>query len=608
MGNFKNWLKSFIGNLKQVFVRFPISCCLFFILSVIWSVILNNESDFVVDNSEIFSAVIFGCAVAAILFFAFALFLQTHNTKKWHRIAGYCVATLFSVASGIIFDIGMYNDYAMYYIFIVAFITLLTLVVLPMIGKRPEQIWNYHAKLVYSGFMSLVLSIGIVYGILLIPLTIYYLFDFDFNELHNIAFYIFIFAFFAPCCTMSLMPTEESEYDKPLKYTKATNILALDVLFLFTCIECAIIYLYLFKIIISLELPRGEIVYFVLFYAITGTLIWYLLMPVYYSEEKRPARFFERGFFGSLLPLLGLLFVGLHRRISDYGFTTNRYIVLIIACWFAIISIYALFKKSRKITSPLIALIIISFLSMFGPWSIFSFPYTMQARHFEKIATEYNILVNGKVEKPAEPLTFEQNAALSQSIEFFAYSPYQYKFVEEYFSIPEDSIVKYSYSDKLMAEMNGEYLDEWERREPAEVEEALSYYFTKSDSHSQTMSVITGYDYALSLRENVYNATDHLYKTGGTELIIKTNFDETPDIIFNLGKHTFSINPIDSLRLHAKIQEANNYYIPLQNSEIRHEDAKVKLLLDINSIRIEKDSGATVIEEIDFDGYIKVKK
>ena len=121
------------------------------------------------------------------------------------------------------------------------------------------------------------------------------------------------------------------------------------------------------------------------------------------------------------------------------------------------------------------------------------------------------------------------------------------------------------------------------------------------------MSVITGYDYALSLKENVSNATDHLYKAGGTELIIKTNFEETPYIIFKLGKHTFSINPIDSLRLLDKIQEANNYYIPLQNSEISHEDAKVKLLLDINSIRIEKDSGATDIESIHFEGYIKIK-
>ena len=615
MGNFKNWLKSLIGNLKQVFVRFPLPCGLLLIMSIIWSVItIYEKTDFMDYNMTLFaSAVIFGCAVAAVLLFAFALFLQTHNTKKWHRIAGYCTASLFSVASAIILAITIDNDYALYNIYTIVFIALLTLAVLPMIGKRPEQIWNYHAKLVYSCLVSIGFSSVIALSVNLILASFCFLFDFDFYEIQHSSFYIFIFAFFAPCCAMSLMPTEESEYDKPLKYTKPTKILALYILLPLICIESVIIYVYGCKILINWQLPEGSVAYLVLSYAIIGTLIWYLLMPVYYSEEKRPARIFERGFFGSLLPLLGLLFVGLHRRISDYGFTTNRYIVLIIACWFAIISIYALFKKSRKITPPLIALIIISFLSMFGPWSIFSFPYTMQARHFEKIATEYNILVNGKVEKPAEPLTFEQNAALSQSIEFFAYSPYQYKFVEKYFSIPEDSIVKYSYSDKLMAEMNGEYLDEWERRELAEdgegvIEGALSYYFTKSDSHSQKMSVITGYDYALSLKEHVSHATDHLYKTGGTELIIKTNFEETPYIIFNLGKHTFSINPIDSLRLLDKIQEANNYYIPLQNSEISHEDAKVKLLLDINSIRIEKDSGATVIEEIDFDGYIKVKK
>ena len=616
MGNFKNWLKSLWENLKQVFVRFPLPCCLFFILSVIWSVIVNNESDFVADNMKIFEAVIFGCAVAAILFFAFALFLQTHNTKNWHRIAGYCIATLLSLASGIIYAININTDYGFYYIFTIILIVLLTLAVLPMIGKQPEQIWNYHAKLVYSCLVSIGLSLVIICSVNLIIGSVCYLFDFNYYKVQNGAFYIFTFAFFAPCCAMSLLPTEESAYDKPLKYTKLTKILALYILLPLICLECAIIYFYMFKIIISWQLPKGGVTYLVLSYAIIGTLIWYLLMPVYYSEEKRPARFFERGFFGSLLPLLGLLFVGLHRRISDYGFTTNRYIVLIIACWFAIISIYAFFKKSRKITPPLISLIIISVLSMFGPWSIFSFPYTMQARHFEKIATEYNILVNGKVEKPAEPLTFEQNVALSQSIEFFVTSPYKYDFTEKYFSISEDYFYgDYSFKEELMSRMNGEYLNYWKRREGTEsdsdaVEIKKEYYFTKDDSLNQNLKRITGYDYALSLEEYGAGATDHLYQTGQPDLIIITNFNETAEIIFKHGNHTFSINPIDSLHLHSIIQKYDNNeytYIRIQNSEIRHEDDKVKLLLDINSIRIEIDSVSSVIENIDFEGYIKIK-
>ena len=56
--------------------------------------------------------------------------------------------------------------------------------------------------------------------------------------------------------------------------------------------------------------------------------VCYLMMPVFYAETLSKLRFFKRGFFISLLPLLVLLFVGLYRRVHEYGFTTNRYLVL----------------------------------------------------------------------------------------------------------------------------------------------------------------------------------------------------------------------------------------------------------------------------------------
>ena len=175
-------------------------------------------------------------------------------------------------------------------------------------------------------------------------------------------------------------------------------------------------------------------------------------MPVFRSEQPSKLKFLDRGFFISLIPLLVLLFVGLFRRIHDYGFTTNRYIVLVIAIWFMAIAWIMIFRKSRNVTPLLGSLVVISMLALVGPWSMFSLPKSMQIKRFEKIVNEYHLLGNGKLVPSAEPLSREQNIALSESLDFFIDTKeYQHDFAEQYFGItPEETdflINNYSYYD-----------------------------------------------------------------------------------------------------------------------------------------------------------------
>ena len=236
----------------------------------------------------------------------------------------------------------------------------------------------------------------------------------------------------------------------------------------------------------------------------------------------------------------------------------------------------------------------------------------MQIKRFEKIVNEYHLLGNGKIVPSVEPLSREQNIALSESLDFFIDTEeYQHDFAEQYFGItPEETdflINNYSYYDlkkQLMEKMNGEYIDKWDRRSPIEevsvVEDNRVYTFYNKDDDK--LYDISQYDYTFTYSTTLdYNCfqTDHVKITIFDDSLKKNILQ------LQINNNTVNINVIDSLKLKSHLKESWNKF-PLDG--IFHEDAHVKLFLNVHYCRLEKDStDAVSTDEITLDGYVKLK-
>ena len=614
MSTLKSWFKNLLENLKQVFIRYPLACLFSLAITVMISSLIIAED---IKMEAVFFSLMWGCGLAAVLTFAFGLFCKHHKTQWWQQLIGYGAAVLLAAGGGWLFFHFYGNDVVGYYATTMVFISLLVLFWLPMAGKRNIQLtWNYHARLVLSGIAAVVLGCVVALSLSGILGSIYLLFNVETDKLLEVLLAI-TYCFFTPCCAMALMPVEREAYDQPLQYQKFTRILALYILLPLICIEGIILYIYMFKILFQWQLPDGGVANLVFSYAIIGSLIWYLLMPVYLSEEKQWARFFNRTFFISLLPLLGLLFVGLFRRIGDYGLTTNRYIVFLVACWFTVMAIFMAIKNTKNVLPWLMSLTAISLLVMFGPWSMFAVPKVMQTRHFEKITTEYNLLVDNHIVAPAESLTLEQNIELSESLDFFLEEQNRYEFTEHYFGLSKtetDSLGYggyYALHNRLMERMKGEYVHEWDRRhrEDAEVEEVDQTYSFRQHVDTRQMYHISGYDYSFYLDEWNNGLKEHWYENDPIRLNVKTNLDSSAVITFSFTDHSFDINPIESLGLDKRIDNGcDNYGNLLHNHEIVHEDSYLKLYLDVLDIRVLRDStGTDYLDNIEFKAFLKKK-
>jgi hypothetical protein len=622
MSNIKTKIKDLIQNMKQVFLRFPLACFFALVLAVLLSYLfVAYAHGRIPHHRELFFSTTWGCGAAILLAFAADLFCHFRNAGLKPRIWCNIAVVLAAAACTWLIYKQYNNDFIEYYFYTTLFVTLLLMLVWPTFGQRNiEMTWNYHIRLVYAVVITCILAFILAIGIIAILLSIYFLFNIQTDDIIAVAIAV-ILAFFSPCCAMALMPINKEHYDKPLAYSKFLKVLVLYILLPLVCIEAIVLYIYAITILVSWQLPEGGVTYWVFSYAIAASIVWYLLMPVFRSEQPSKLKFIDRGFFISLIPLLVLLFVGLFRRIHDYGFTTNRYIVLAIAIWFTVISLIMIFRKSRNVTPLLSSLVVISLLALVGPWSMFSLPKSTQIKRFEKIANEYHLLENGKIVPSAEPLSREQNIALSESVDFFMESKdYQQDFAERYFNITPaegDSIIKknsyYYFKEMLMYNMNGEYINEYNRRETSDDEETFDdedvgheHSFYNEDDNLYN---IAQYDYAFSCTvENNDYRDDGSYKSqsDNVKLDIWIDSHEKDIIHFDINNNTFDINAIDSLNLESLYK--HKYGSPLESNEISHEDAHVKLYLNVKYCSVEKNKTDTLsLNRIRFDGFVKLK-
>ena len=610
MSNFKNWFKSLLVNFTRVFKRYPATCFFAALLTlVVFDFIITDNNGEPWPSERIFISCGWGCGLAVLLSAAFELFCNIRPVKLWQRLTGLGVIVVIAAACacGCLFDL-----LTMEVLIAMAFAAVLCVLLAFSYSRNAYKVWNYHAKLLVALLIAGILCDIIAWSIGGIGLSISLLFKINLTRLLEMLM-AFIFIFLMCCCTLALIPTDEESYSTQPNPHKLIRFLAQYILLPLICIEGIILYIYGITILVRWELPVGGVVWLVFSYAIIGLLIWYLLMPYFLSEEKQWVRFFHRGFFISLLPLLVLLFVGLFRRIGDYGLTTNRYIVFVISAWFAVIAIIFSIKKLKNITPLILSLIVVTLLTLFGPWSMNNLPERTQIARFEKLATEYGLLKDGHIVAAEKPLNEEQCYAMTPCIDYFTDYNYRHtdEFMQKYFNMSEDECKELaekeqkSVKDILMEQMNGRYI--WYRRYDAEIERYFSFY--KSDTQSHQLLPTEGYDYVFAFSEYSDDKCSETFHGDKLQIDITTDFRNDTCITFKINGESIRINVCDSLQIAQLLSQIDEYGAELPTTTIRHEDERVSLLIEISSLGIRrKPDGSIFMDDVRSTGFVRKKE
>ncbi|WP_186757621.1 DUF4153 domain-containing protein [Echinicola salinicaeni] len=256
--------------------------------------------------------------------------------------------------------------------------------------------WNYNKTLFIRLITGLLFSIVIFIGIVLAMMALNLLFNVEFEGKIFLQIFIFILGVFNTWFFISGIPEDFKEIELENTFPSGLKIFSQYILLPLLTLYLLILYGYCIKIIINWNWPEGIVTYLIISVSTLGILALLLLYPYRNDSGEAWISTFSKYYYYLLLPLVLVLFLAIAIRISEYGITINRYLIVLLGIWLTFTCFYFIlgYQNIKIIPSSLTFLLL---LASFGPWGIFSISENSQYNRLKSILTVSNSLKDQKL-------------------------------------------------------------------------------------------------------------------------------------------------------------------------------------------------------------------
>lgn len=404
------------SKVQNAVLRYPLVLLVSILMMVASNVLIDNN--LTVDSEFIWIKLVIVSGLGISLMFALKILSQRMRKGIWVEIAG------------ILFLIGFYfilpkkeDRFTEFYVYLLVPVYVMShlLVSFAAFAKREyseRHFWQYNKSLFVNFFLTLVFTGVLTGGVLLAFLAVDNLFRVGFQE--DLYGRIFISLLIFGSTVIFLLFNEtgldflEKEDNYPVVLKFFTQYVLIPLLFIYA----VILYFYSGKILLNWELPRGWVSYLVLAYSLVGILALLLVHPLKEVHTKSWVKIFSKVFYFTLIPLVILLFTAIFTRVLQYGYTEPRYYVLLLAVWLSSVVLYFIFRKNPTIKFIPISLFCFGLFALIFPYfNAFSVTKNSQKNELEKILTDHNLLVDGKIDFQKEV----QDSIINQIIDKYEF-------------------------------------------------------------------------------------------------------------------------------------------------------------------------------------------
>lgn len=460
-------------SIKDTFKRFPFTI-ISAILGSIFLVLATHDSYSEALNNRLISyGLVF---VFAIFLYAFIKlfneglrnFYDLKNLKNNNllKIISYVITLpmLYGIYELVIDEkapLNNYNDRFIYFTLIAALV-----VASSFIAK-----FNYHedyvayvAKILKAFIISNIYSFIVFVGMSSIVFAINSLFNFNFGSIVYLRIGIISFILFNVITFFQDFPKVRDSFTD-YKYPKAFKILLVYIITPLVIIYTLILLVYFIKILVLWQIPNNLIVNLVIWFSSFAVIYLFFLSRV---DSIAFINKFKVIFPISLFPLLAMMFFAIYLRISEYGLTENRYIVIAAGLWVFLSLIYYIFyRNNSNITIPIFLAIII-LITGIGPASAIKLSTRSQNARFERLLKENNMIAGQFINSDVNAESSVKNQIIDivsymdkrNRIEELKYLPKDFKLSEENFTrvfgfsnkIEDKTYLGYSYTDNINKE------------------------------------------------------------------------------------------------------------------------------------------------------------
>lgn len=210
------------------------------------------------------------------------------------------------------------------------------------------------------------------------------------------------------------------------------HIIARWVLIPISIIYMLILYAYIVKVVFITNIPKGWVSYLIVAFSGVGVVTWILIFPKS-KKDGRLILWFRHYFPVMLFFVQPLLWYAVYIRVSEYGVTELRAVLIAIAVWIALFIGLTLVKRRNSIIYLFSSLFIITLFLSVGPLSIVSLSLRSQHSRLSEIMIKYNMLdSSGHLQKAEKKLSFKDKKNFSSLVRYL-YQHHGEQPFEEYF-------------------------------------------------------------------------------------------------------------------------------------------------------------------------------
>lgn len=384
----KEFSKNLLDNTKYSLKRFPLSLIVSFILFVML-IVLNED---IISNRDLMSRIslITGLALPFSIFIH--LINETYLKNEKSKIISFIIGGAFLLLYYLVF-LNKLNTiaYARYVGMVIFFILGSTYI------QRLRNRSNFEKYIItilngifITGIYSLVLYLGMVFIIFTLEQL------FSLSIIDYIYYYVFLAVVFIFGVSILLSKYPKEDF-KDSDYPKAFKVLLLYIVIPLISVYTLILYAYFLKIIITWEWPSGLVSHLVIWYSTISVFVIFFILPILEEEKNKVALNFRKFFPFANIPILLMMFLSIGIRISQYGFTENRYYIFLLGIWILLTMIHFITRKPRYSSFIILSLSVFILISILGPLSSFNISIRSQNNRLNGLLQRYNIIENGEL-------------------------------------------------------------------------------------------------------------------------------------------------------------------------------------------------------------------
>ncbi|MBU0648353.1 DUF4153 domain-containing protein [Patescibacteria group bacterium] len=433
------------------------------------------------------------------LYIAMELLIDRLKLRLWIRLLLYVLVLAFSLFHFFVLlpEIsGITSAFIIRELFwIVSYLLLITFIPLWQRGKTNDDFWQYNMALLTAFVVTAAFCVFLVVGIFVGLATVEILFrvGLDYHiypQIWTIVVGIVGSTFFLSQIADNTKLAQTGIYRKILNIGQFVLIPMVVIYFI-------ILYVYSGLVLYQGVWPDHVVSFMIIGFSVLGIFSTFFLFPL--SRESRWVKCFVLVLYVAIIPQVGVLIWAVWFPLSRYGFTENRYIVLLFGVWLVVCSIYMLWSRRKDLRFLPLTLTCLLVFGSVGSWSAFTVSKQNQLHRLENIASGVGMFSEGVLSPASQHVSMEDEREISNIISYIV-SVHGLDTLRPFF--PAGSLEdlgdlqgdNYSLSEKIVTQkLQLKYYDS------IDSSSGVFYYSRNTEPISSTITAIGDYDYTFEL-------------------------------------------------------------------------------------------------------------